>query len=222
MKSRLKYVILVAIATVSLLASAQSAPRDTIYLYKSWEQMLNMDPQGMVLDPIIDAYTPYEIYIETGNDVTDKNIETDYMAVSQGDVWLINIRFLKDNFGGELKGLDGYIPIFFNEKVAFLTGNAPIKVKDIFFRDSEGEGPYSLAFYYIDFLNHQIKRVTHKYLSELLEDYHDLQMRYEGMKDYKKDYIIEDYFYQYVDRATQDFMRPYIIDLVETDDSRIN
>ena len=47
-----------------------------------------------------------------------------------------------------------------------------------------------------------------------MTDYHDLKVRYEGMKDYKKRYIIEDYFYKYIDRASQDFMRPYILDLV--------
>ncbi len=60
-----------------------------------------------------------------------------------------------------------------------------------------------------------MKRVTHEYLSELLEDYPDLQMRYEGMKDYKKREIIEDYFFKYIDRATEDIMRPYILDLTE-------
>ena len=49
------------------------------------------------------------------------------------------------------------------------------------------------------------------------EDYHDLQVRYEGMKDYKKPEIIEDYFYKYIDRVTGDFMKPYILDLVADD-----
>ena len=40
-------------------------------------------------------------------------------------------------------------------------------------------------------------------------------MRYEGMKDYKKREIIEDYFFKYIDRASQDVMHPYILDLFE-------
>jgi hypothetical protein len=71
-----------------------------------------------------------------------------------------------------------------------------------------------MSYYYIDFLNHRVKRVTHSYLSELLTDYHDLKVRYEGMKDYKKQYVIEDYFYKYIDRASDDVMHPYILDLV--------
>ena len=45
-------------------------------------------------------------------------------------------------------------------------------------------------------------------------------MRYEGMKDYKKQEIIEDYFFRFIDRASSDVMRPYILDLV--DDSEWN
>ena len=58
-------------------------------------------------------------------------------------------------------------------------------------------------------------RVTPEVLSRLLEDYHDLQMRYEGMKDYKKRPVIEDFFFQFVDRATEDLMRPFILDLTD-------
>ena len=72
-----------------------------------------------------------------------------------------------------------------------------------------------MDYFYIDFVTSTVHRVTNEYLSHLLEDYHDLQMRYEGMKDYKKRYIIEDYFFKYIDRATDDFMHPNILDLVE-------
>ena len=70
-------------------------------------------------------------------------------------------------------------------------------------------------FYYFDFVNRRVIKITPESLTGLLEDYHDLQMRYEGMKDYKKRYIIEDYFYKYIDRASEDILRPYIVDLVE-------
>ena len=59
----------------------------------------------------------------------------------------------------------------------------------------------------------KVQKVTPEVLSNLLESYHDLQMRYEGMKNYNKREIIHDYFYKYVDRATEDFMRPFILDL---------
>ena len=218
MKNRLKFIVLAAIASVSLCATAQNVimVHDTIYFYKTWEQMLYLQPSAYVVDPIIFAETPYEVYIETGYDEANKSIENDYIALSQGDsIFLINSKYVRDFFKGDVKGFSGYIPIFFNDKVAYLTGNGPLTVKDILFgNDSDGVTSYSQAFYYIDFVNRTVKHVTHSYLSELLTDYHDLKVRYEGMKDYKKRYIIEDYFYKYIDRASQDFMRPYILDLV--------
>ena len=106
--------------------------------------------------------------------------------------------------------------MFFNDKVVYLTANGPVTVKEVLFGNTaDGFTTPSMSYYYIDFLNHRVKRVTHSYLSELLEDYHDLQMRYEGMKNNKDKRIIEDYFYKYIDRATDDIMRPFIVDLVE-------
>ena len=125
-------------------------------------------------------------------------------------------QYLKKNFKGDAKSLEGFVPVYFNEKTAFLTFQS-MSLRDILFGKSlnDEETKYTVEFYYIDFVKREVRKVTPSYLSELLEDYHDLQMRYEGMKDYKKQYIIQDYFYKYVDRATRDFMRPYILDLVE-------
>ena len=216
MKNRLKFIVLVAIASMSLCTAAQSVPNDTIYFYKTWQQMLDMQPSAYLVNPIIFAETPYEIYIETGYEEANETIENDYLALSQGDsIWLINSKFIKNYFKGDVKGLNGYIPVFFNDKVAYLTANGPLKVKDILFgNDVDGVTSYTQAFYNIDFENRTVRHVTHSYLSELLSEYHDLQMRYEGMKNYKKQEIIEDYFYKFIDRATEDIMRPYILDLV--------
>ena len=40
-------------------------------------------------------------------------------------------------------------------------------------------------------------------------------MRYEGMKDYKKHEVIEDYFLKYIERASSDVLRPSVLDLVD-------
>ena len=219
MKNWLKFIVLAAVASMSLCSTAQNmtVAYDTIYFYKSWEQMLYLEPTAYIVNPVIIAETPFEIYIDTGYDETNQAIENDYLALSQGDsLFLINSNYIKDFFKGDIKGLNGYIPIFFNDKVAYLTANGPLKVKDILFGyDRDGVTSYTQAFYYLDFVNRTVKHVTHSYLSELLTDYHDLKVRYEGMKDYKKQYVIEDYFYKYIDRATQDFMHPYILDLVD-------
>ena len=216
MKNRLKFIVLLAIASMSLCTTAQTVPNDTLYFYKTWQQMLDMQPPAYIVNPIIFPETPFEVYIETGYEEANETIENDYLALSQGDsIWLINSKFIKNYFKGDVKGLNGYIPVFFNDKVAYLTANGPLKVKDILFgNDVDGVTSYTQAFYYIDFENRTVRHVTHSYLSELLSEYHDLQMRYEGMKDYKKQEIIEDYFYKFIDRATEDIMRPYILDLV--------
>ena len=75
-------------------------------------------------------------------------------------------------------------------------------------------GEATKAYYFIDFKNRKVERVNHKYLSKLLEDYHDLKMRYEGMKDYKKPHIIEEFLFQYIGRVSEDIMRPTIPKLI--------
>ena len=217
MKTWIRNFLLLALTMASFHAVAVEVPHDTIYFYKTWEQMLYFEPSAYIIDPIIDAFTPYEVYVETGSDDVNKTIEKEYMALSQGDsIWLINSKYLKKNFKGDVKGLDGFIPVFFNEKLAFITGNGPLTVKDVLFgTDSDGVTSYTQAYYYIDFLNLKVNRLTHGYLSELLETYHDLQMRYEGMKDYKKSYMIEEFFFKFIDRATEDVMQPYILDLMQ-------
>ena len=57
--------------------------------------------------------------------------------------------------------------------------------------------------------------MTHKFLVKLLADYPDLKMRFEGLKDQKSQFVIMDFFLDYVERACDDPMRPLIIDLVE-------
>ena len=225
MNNWLRNILLVTIAWASLLATAQTQtqqtqtqiqPFDTIYFYRTWEQMLNFDPPAMIVNPFVDVYSPYEVYVETGDEETNKLIEDDYIALSQGDsIWLINSKYLKREFKGDVRQHQGFVPVFFNAKMAFITSYGPVSVKDILFGHNDDGTDYNVNYYYIDFLKHRVERVTHEFLSQLLEDYHDLQMRYEGMKDYKKQYMIEEFFYKYIDRATDDFMHPNILDLMK-------
>ncbi len=219
MKTIFRNIILLAfMALASFNASAYTVPHDTIYFYSTWQEILDVQPVAMIIDPVCDAVSPYEIYIETGLDNVNEKIRKDYIALSQGDsLWLINGDYLKRNFGGDAKNINGFSPFFFDEKTAFVVSPRPLNVKDILLgNDVDGMTSYGTPeYYYIDFLNKRVERVTYTYLDKLLEDYRDLQMRYEGMKDYKKSYIIEDYFFKFVDRVSQDIMRPYILDLVD-------
>ena len=212
--------MLVALAAFSLQAvAADEIVRDTVYFYDTWEQMLYMEPEAAIIDPFIAVETPYQIAIETADESLNDLIYETHIAATLGDsIWLINSHYLKRDFKGDNKKLKDFMPVFFNERVAFAAyvgygDNASLK--SILFGDWVEENYDEIVdYYYIDFVNRKVIKITPESLSELLEDYHDLQMRYEGMKDYRKRHIIQDYFMKFIDRATNDFMRPYILDLV--------
>ena len=203
--------MVLAMTSIQAVALTSEVPHDTIYFYNTWEQMFNEEPVIALVDPWIETITPYDVVITAD----DSRISERVVAATLGDsIWLINTHYLRQNFGGDAKKLSDFVPLYFNEKVAFVVSDAAMSVKDILFGPSEDYYPEG-DYFYIDFQNRKVLKVTPTVLSALLEDYHDLQMRYEGMKDYKKRHIIEDYFFKYVDRATQDFMRPTILELVD-------
>ena len=186
---------------------------DTVYFYQSWEQMLYMEPAAMLVNPLIFAPSIFDVTIMSDDALVNERInQDDFIALTLGDsIWLAKAEYFGDHFKGDVMSFGGLVPIFFNEKVAYLMYPGKATVKELF----SGEDEEVLEYYYIDFGQKRVKRVTSSYLSHLLEDYHDLQMRYEGMKDYKKRYMIEEFFLKYVDRASEDFLRPDILDLVE-------
>ncbi len=215
-KNLLRHLVLIVIAATALCAQAANEPRDTVYFYDTWKQMLEMEPAAMIVSPFIDIENPYEIDIYTTQN--DYSLY-DHLAATLGDsIWLVSTAYLQHHFKGDNEKPSGgrfmYVPLFFNEKVAYLM--APTYgVKEILFGPMEVNSSDDVDYYYFDFRKRELRKVNSSVLSELLEDYHDLKMRYEGMKDYKKKYMIEEFFMKYIDRASQDFMRPYIVDLVE-------
>ena len=219
MKNWLRNIMLMAVAMTAFHAAADDGfyLNDTVYFYETWEQMYSDSPVFAVT-PWIYSVTPYELYFETGNERFDETIEEKFIAATLGDsVWLVNSNYVKKYFKGDAKKLNGFVPLFFSDRVAFAVYagiNDKLGLKEVLFGDTDQDYSNAGNYYYFDFLNHKVLKVNPSVLSDLLEDYHDLQMRYEGMKDYKKRHIIEDYFYKYVDRANDDFMRPLILDLV--------
>ena len=217
MKTSLKHLLsLLTVALSAFCCYADSEPNDTVFFYKTWEQMLDMKPMAMLINPYVEVYTPFELFIGSNDETVNRVLsEEGFIAISLGDsIWYANSEYLHREFKGDVNEFTNFVPLFFNEKVAYLTYPGKLSVKDLLMGDDYSEN-YTIDYFYIDFMNSRVKRVTHKYLSELLEDYHDLQMRYEGMKDYKKRPIIEDYFFKYVQRATGDIMHPAILDVVE-------
>ena len=62
--------------------AVEAEPRDTVYFYDTWRQMLYMEPSSMVVSPIIEAETPYAIDIYT---TTSDYRLYDHMAATLGD-----------------------------------------------------------------------------------------------------------------------------------------
>jgi len=224
-----------AIALVALLmslpAGAQttqtaqtSVPSDTVYLFKSWENILDGYADAMLVDPQIVAYTPYDVEFFTDDEELQELIHKDVIAATLGDsIWLINSQWLKDNFKGDAKKLDDFVPLFFNEKVALAvyasySASVGMQILGGLMGDSEMFDPdpdnNPADYYYIDFDMKRVDKVDHKTLSDLLNDYHDLKMRYEGMKNYKDRKVIQNYLMEYVDRVSQDPTKPDILELI--------
>ncbi len=215
-------ILSVVIAMLSINSIAAGESQDTVLFYNTWEQMLNQAPAAVIINPIIKTRTPFELYVDACNDDVNEKINYKHIALSLGDsIWLLNSNYLKQKFEGDTKKLNGYVPVYFNDKVAYVTYAASddwsVSLNDYLFGEVSYDGASKkvVDYYYIDFMRHKVLKVDHSVLSSLLDGYHDLLMRYEGMKEYKNPDIIEDYFLKYVDRATEDIMRPKIVDLVE-------
>ena len=216
-------IIILVMAT--LCVHAEETHHDTIYFFNTWEQMLYFEPVSMLQDPFIYEQSPLQVYFEIEDEKWNSVIDYDFLGASIGDsIWYVNSNYLKEHFEGDVNLLKGYIPLFFNEKVAYFRyggysyGDSNID-HDYGLRSRMGSertiNHISWQYYNIDFEKHELLKVTHTVLSKLLADYHDLQMRYEGMKDYKKHEVIEDYFLKYIERASSDVWRPSVLDLVD-------
>ena len=218
----LHIVLFLAMAASAVTTHASTSTQDTVYFYDTWEQMLNFTPVAVIIDPIIETISPYELYVDACNDNVNEKINNKHIALSLGDsIWLVNSYYLKLHFKGDTKMLNGYVPVFFNDKVAYVTyvryDEWSVSLNDYLFGEVSYDGAIKklVNYCYIDFMRHKVLKVDHSVLSNLLDGYNDLLMRYEGMKDYKSPEIIEEYFLKYVDRATEDIMRPNIVDLTE-------
>jgi len=202
MRKNLRFIVMIVLAMAYAHAVAEEEQHDSVYFYSSWEEIIYDEPSELFLDPYYYVSNPYELEIWMDDEVLDEKITNDFIAALVSDsIMVINSDYLKENFSGDARKLSGYVPLFFNEKVAFTIGIGT-------FSDNQD-------YYYIDFRTREVSKVTSSFLSGLLEEYHDLQMRYEGMKNYKKREIIEDYFDKFIQRATDDPLFPYILDLME-------
>ena len=187
MKNFLLHIVLFFFMAASAV-TCQATPQDTVYFYDTWEQMLNFTPDAVIIDPVIETISPYELYVDACDDNINDLISNKHIALSLGDsIWLVNSYYLKRNFKGDTKMLNGYVPVFFNDKVAYVT----YVRYDEWSVSLNGAIKKVVNYCYIDFMRRKVLKVDHSVLSNLLDGYHDLLMRYEGMKEFKDPEIIE-------------------------------
>lgn len=203
----LRAIVVALVAMVALRGAAAEEVHDTVYFYNTWEQMLMDRPAAMFIDPVISVMPPYfnDFKIVMPEDQWNVMIRDKFIAAQAGSIWLINSTYLKRSFGWESCVQGSYVTLFFNDKVAYVDYEWP------------NNGWYDRDFFYIDFKQRKLVQLMPASLSALLNEcgYYDLRMRYEGMKNYKSVDVIDDFFFQYIDRVTQDTNMPGILDYVE-------
>ncbi len=206
MKTAYRYIVLLLLVALWLQATAQdhAEAHDTLYVYQSWESILDSQPDQVFYDPYIEAVTPYEIYIVMDTEVANYVLLNETVAVALGDsIWLINSQWLNSNFEGDCRNMKLWVPLYFTAKLAFMEW-----IGTNFFGIPEEEAD----IYYIDFARERVDKLDHKTLTALLERYPDLQRRYVAMKDYKKRHVIRFYFFEYLERVNADPTVPWIVE----------
>jgi len=203
---------------------------DTLCVYNSWQSVFYNGPDTLAINPNVEIYSPFHYKFkptEKDSKPLRKMIEKQSVAVAIGDsLWLVNSKFIKDSLSGPYNDMfDDYLPLFFNEKIAFIQylsteisylsheiddfnglGGYMGVGRSSFF--ATGEGYYNVAHFVIDFENKTLFLVDKNYLLFLLDRYPDLKRRYEMMQDQNQFYLINEFFWYYVDRLEQELTPP--------------
>lgn len=215
------HIALILLTLSAFISSNAKAQTDTIYIYESWEAIFDSEPDAMLLNPTIDAYTPFDIDFNINESSMNQALHNETVALTVGDsIWMLNTHWLNKNFKGDCRRMDHWVPLYFSAKIAFVTWtDYQIGLGRALLGGLLGD-PYLFAdesqfdngdIYIIDFDDARVYKLDHKALSKLLEPYRDLKVRYESMKDYKKRHIIRTFFMEYINRLNDDPNVPFII-----------
>ena len=182
---------------------------DSVYVYNSWEAIFDQWPDTLLVNAGVSTDGAFDFEISTDDKEVNKMLKKESVALMLTDgTWLINSEWLKENFDANKK-MSHYIPLYFSSKIAFVQWapahpNVGVSILGGLLGDPDLFAPETGKLYLLNFATANLDKLTPELLSELLSDYRDLQMRYEGMHDYREDYIISDFFLQYVQRITND------------------
>jgi hypothetical protein len=198
---------------------------DTLWVYNSWEAVMYCQPDTFAVNPNIEINSPFNIKFkptEKDSKPLRKMIEKESMVVSIGDsVWMINSHFINNSLKGYYNGFfENYLPLYFNDKIAFIQylpteiSYLPIQIEN-FEGVTAGVGKYGIynagdygyvavPHFMIDLTSRQIILIDRSYLLVLLEQYPDMKRRYEMMEDQNEFYMINQFFWDYVDRLSRE------------------
>ena len=207
---------------------------DTLMVYNSWHSVFYNGHDTVAINPNVEIYSPFQYKFkptEKDRKSLSKMIEKQSVAVAIGDsVWLVNSKYLKDSLqGGYNKFFHDYLPLYFCEKIAFFqyvpTEIDYLDVEIDNFQNLEyyvGVGRSSVleyptgvadvAHFVIDLANKTVYLVDKNYLLFLLQRYPDMKRRFEMMQGQNEYYLINEFFWDYVDRISHDPMAPDIVE----------
>lgn len=206
---------------------------DTLMVYNSWQSVFYNGPDTVAINPNIEIYSPFQYKFkptEKDRKPLQKMIEKQSVAVAIGDsVWLVNGKYLKDNFSGPYNSyFHDYLPLYFSEKIAFLQ-YLPTEISYLNFEIDNFEGLQyyvgvgrssvldfnavvaDVAHFVIDIENKTVSLVDKNYLLFLLDRYPDMKRRFEMMEGQNEFYLINEFFWDFVDRISQDPFAPDIV-----------
>ncbi|MBP5687240.1 MAG: hypothetical protein J6X22_01180 [Muribaculaceae bacterium] len=239
MKTKLLITILLAVVLAEVAHAQYYSDRkhdegtDTLMVYNSWQSVFYTGPDTMAINPNIEISSPFQYKFkptEKDRKPLSKMIEKQSVAVAIGDsVWLVNSKYLKDSLqGGYNKYFRDYLPLYFSEKIVFFQYlPTEIEYLDVEIDNFEnlqyyvGVGRSSLleypggvadvAHFVIDLENKTVFLVDKNYLLYLLERYPDMKRRFEMMAGQNEFYLINEFFWDYVDRISRDPYAPNIV-----------
>ncbi len=206
---------------------------DTLMVYNSWHSVYYKGRDTVAINPNVEIYSPFQYKFkptEKDHKPLSKMIEKQSVAVAIGDsVWLVNSKYLKDSLqGGYNKYFHDYLPLYFSEKIAFFQYLAT----EIDYLDYEIDnfenlqyyvgvgrssvleyplGVADVAHFVIDLASKTVYLVDKNYLLFLLERYPDMKRRFEMMQGQNEYYLINEFFWDYVDRLNEDPFAPVIV-----------
>ncbi len=240
MKTKLLMTILLAVLLGDMAQAQYFTDRkhdegtDTLMVYNSWKSVFYTGHDTVAINPNVEIYSPFQYKFkptEKDRKSLSKMIEKQSVAVAIGDsVWLVNSKYLKDSLAGSYnKYFHDFLPLYFSEKIAFFQYlPTEIDYLGVEIDNFEGlqyyvgvgrssvleypSGIIDVAHFVIDLENKMVFLVDKNYLLLLLERYPDMKRRFEMMQGQNEFYLINEFFWDYVDRISQD---PYAPDIVQ-------